>query len=120
MGELLITKGNQSKRGEKKKTLAERVVLGTNTLVILLIFLICTVSISYLVHSNRSAAKGYILKELKEDEKKLMQDANYWSLKLSKLTSLKRLERSSIASQMHGMTSDIVYIQEDTTVALKR
>ncbi len=117
MGELLMTRGRTTRRGEKKKTLSQRVVFGTNTLVVLLIFLICTVSISHLIHSNKSAAKGYILKELKEEEKLLMQKANYWSLKLSKLTSLNRLESSKISSTMRPLP-EIVYLKNDTSVAL--
>lgn len=118
MATLLFTRSNTHRIGLKKKTLAERVTLGANTLVIVIIALICVVSVSYLIHSNKTAAKGYILKELKEEERILAQQANYWSLKVSREQSLKSLKTSHEVARM-TKTDQIVYMNnKDSQVAL--
>lgn len=117
MPTVLLTKGQDTRPGMKKKTLAERVTIGANTLVIVLITLICMVSVAYLVHANKSAAKGYVLKELKEEEKVLQQKANYWALKVSKSKSLSSLSNSKIQQSMRP-TNKVVFIKGDTAVAL--
>lgn len=119
MATLLLTKGSTSKVGVKKKTLAQQVSIGANTLVIVIIALICLVSVSYLISSNRSAARGYILKELQEEEKQLQQVANYWSLKISKARSLKSISSAGIQSKMRPI-SDVAFVKGDTAVALLR
>lgn len=117
MATLLLTKGASSKVGVKKKTLAQQVSIGANTLVIVIISMICLVSVSYLISSNRSAARGYILKELQEDEKHLQQIANYWALKISKSRSLKSISSAAIQKQMRPI-DDVAFIKGDTAVAL--
>ncbi len=118
MATLLLTHGSRTSRGVKKRTLAERVTIGANTLVVIIIALIALVSVSYLFHSNKSAAKGYILKELKEEEAALNQQANYWALKVSREQSYKALKTSKELTQMAPATT-LVYVDSDTEVALK-
>lgn len=117
MATLLMTKGTSSKVGVKKKTLAQQVSIGANTLVIVIISMICLVSVSYLISSNRSAARGYILKELQVEEKQLQEIANYWSLRISKARSLKSISSAGIERQMRPI-DDVAYIKGDTAVAL--
>ena len=119
MATLLLTKGSSNRNGIKKKTLAQQVTIGANTLVIVIISMICLVSVSYLISSNRSAARGYILKELQEEEKQLLQIANYWSLKISKSRSLKAISASPMQRNMRP-AGDVVYVKGDTAVALLR
>lgn len=117
MATLLLTKGTSSRVGVKKKTLAQQVSVGANTLVIVIISMICLVSVSYLISSNKSAARGYILKELQEEEKQLQQISNYWALKISKARSLKSISSSSIEKDMRPI-SDVAYLKGDAEVAL--
>lgn len=117
MATLLLTKGSSAKTGLKKKTLAQQVSIGANTLVIVIISMICVVSVSYLISSNRSAARGYILKELQVEEKQLQQIANYWSLKISKTRSLKSIETSPIQQKMRPI-NNVAFVKGDTAVAL--
>lgn len=119
MATLLLTKGSTNRLGVKKKTLAQQVRIGANTLVIVIISMICLVSVSYLISSNRSAARGYILKELQEEEKQLQQIANYWSLKISKARSLKAISTSPMQKHMRP-AGDIAFVKGDTAVALLR
>lgn len=109
MATLLFTRSNSTRLGLKKKTLAERVTLGANTLVIIIISLICFVSVSYLVHSNKTAAKGYVLKELREEEQVLSAQANYWALKVSREQSLGSLKASHAVAKMKK-ADQIVYM----------
>ena len=117
MATLLLTKGTSSRIGVKKKTLAQQVSIGANTLVIVIISMICLVSVSYLISSNKSAARGYILKELQEEEKQMQQVANYWALKISKARSLKSISTAAIQHQMRPI-GDVAYLKGDTAVAL--
>jgi len=120
MATLLLTRSNTTRTGVKKKTLGQRVTIGANSLVVIIISLICLVSVSYLIQSNRSAAKGFVLKELKEEEQQLSQQANYWALKVSRARSLRSLETSAISRRM-STTTDIVYVNpKDTAVALSK
>jgi len=119
MATLLLTRGSTSKKGVKKKTLQERVVVGANTLVMIIIALICLVSVSYLIQSNKSAAKGYVLKELQEEEKHLQEQSNFWALKISRARSLKAVEHANVEKDMHDI-ADRVFMKGETKVALRK
>ena len=119
MTSLLLTKGSSIKPGVKKKTLAERVNIGANSLVIVIISLICMVSVSYLIHSNKSSAKGFVLEQLQKEQRDLDQELSFWELKVARATSLTSLHGSSIASQMKK-TQDIEFIRGDTAVAVNK
>lgn len=119
MSTLLITKTSTAQSGMKKKTLSEKVTVGANTLVVLIISSICIVSVAYLVHSNKSAAKGYVLKQLKEQEKTLDQEVSYWELKVAKMKSLHALEQTAVAREMHA-AAKVEFVRGDTAVAVNK
>ncbi|MFN7160856.1 MAG: hypothetical protein ACK4NC_04590 [Candidatus Gracilibacteria bacterium] len=119
MAALLLTTGSSGKQGIKKKTLAERVSIGANSLVIVIISLICMVSVSYLLHSNKSSAKGYVLEQLQKEQRNLDQDLSFWELKIARAKSLEALEKSSIAQSM-TKAKKLEFIRGDTAVAVNK
>lgn len=119
MTSLLLTKGSNGKQGVKKKTLAERVSIGANSLVIVIISLICMVSISYLVHSNKSSAKGYVLEQLQKEQRELDQALSFWELKVARAKSLTALHASSIATKM-VRSQNLEFVRGDSAVAVNK
>lgn len=116
MSSILITNSGTTKKGFKKKTLAQKVHIGANSLIIFIVSLICVISLIYLVHSNQTATKGYILKELQREKNDLAIENEIWDMKISRARSLSSLQNNSYVSDM-VRADEPIFVRGDSAFA---
>ena len=116
MSHLLITRTRSPKKGFKKRTLAETVHIGANSLVIFVVTLICLISLAYLVHSNKTATKGYVLKQLQKEKSQLVIENEIWDMKISRARSLASLGSNSFVAKMVD-SSTPTFVRGDSAMA---
>jgi hypothetical protein len=64
------------------------------------VLLALSVSLIYLAHANRTATRGYILKNLEIEKNSLRTQSEIWEQKVSEAKSLTAIERSGVLSGM--------------------
>lgn len=100
MNQVIITRSSETVRGARRTTLAQKISVGQNTLVMVLIILITIVSLLYLVHQNSSATKGYALKVLEYEYDELLQKNEVWNMRIATEKSLRTITESPVINGM--------------------
>jgi hypothetical protein len=89
------------------------------SIIAVLVFIFCGLSLIYLSHANMVATKGYKIKKLQEDRSQLQAELDVWNLKLARLQSVHSLDNSSKITAMQKTEEAPQFIKTDTQVALK-
>jgi len=100
---------NKTSRAVRKKTLSQKIEFGKTSLTFLTIILVAVVSLVYLAHANKSATKGYVLKELQQEEVILARDLEVVEMQIAEATSLQTLSLDAgLASMITAENYDLV------------
>lgn len=108
---------NKTSRAVRKKTLSQKIEFGKTSLTFLTIILVAMVSLVYLAHANKSATKGYVLKELQQEQVVLLKKLEVVDMQIAEATSLQKLDGDAVVASM--ITADgYDMIVGDTAVAM--
>ena len=91
---LTFTKSNTAKRGIRKKTISDKLRVGSVTLGFITVTLICLLSLFYLSGVNSLATKGYDIKFYEERLNELKKENQRLKTEAAELQSMRRLKDS--------------------------
>ncbi|MFH0776223.1 MAG: hypothetical protein V1936_01265 [Patescibacteria group bacterium] len=97
---LILSNSREARPGIRRRTLSNRVEVGTFSLMVIVILLALAVSLIYLAHANRTATRGYILKKLEIEKNDLRTQSEIWEQRVSEAKSLNAIEQSGILKKM--------------------
>lgn len=117
MASLLVTATRNVKPGIKKRTLSEKVQVGSVSLTVVLILLTSVISVIYLFYVNIYATKGYTFKTLEQERTKLTLNSEEWDMKIARSKSLESLKNNELVSNMVKDQQQPLFIRGDTAVA---
>lgn len=109
MPPVLITRSASTLRGVRKTTLSRKLAIGETSLIIILVVLISLTSMLYLVHSNKSATKGYELKILDLEHEELVQHNEVWNMRIAEAKAMRTILNSAVVNNM-TKNGDIVFL----------
>lgn len=110
MPSFLITRSSSTVRGVRKTTFSRKIAIGESTLVILLVVLISLVSLLYLVHSNKSATKGYALKMLEREYQELVQINEVWNMRIAESKAMRTILSSNVVNGMYD-SDEVIFLE---------
>jgi hypothetical protein len=113
---LILSNSREARPGIRRRTLSNRVEVGTFSLMVVSVLLALAVSLIYLAHANRTATRGYILKKLEIEKNDLRTQSEIWEQKVSEAKSLSALEASGVLSKMVDVEKPI-YLQAKAVAA---
>lgn len=106
---------SSSPRPTRRRTIVPRVYIGSTTLAILLVGVMCCMAILSLLHSNRAATRGYELRAVQSRHEELANEAKVLRMRVAELQALKHLDATT------GLVAagSIDRVRVDHRVALK-
>ncbi len=120
MAHILVTESlAHGKKKSKKTTLGHEVKIGVHSLLIFNIIIICVLTVTYIIHSNKTATTGYVLKQLEDERKRLVIQSEVWDMKISRAQSL-LMKKSSPTILSMQQISDPLFTRGDSAVAMKK
>ena len=114
MGRLSITRSNNISIGKNRKGFSSRIKSGPITMVTVVIFLICVLSLFFLAQVFQSSTKGYEITELQNQIDDLEEQNKSLEIEAAELKSFENLKNE--ASSLNMVSTDkIVYIKKSGT-----
>ncbi|MFH0833767.1 MAG: hypothetical protein V2A63_00030 [Patescibacteria group bacterium] len=107
---LILSNSREARPGIRKRTLSNRIEVGTFSLMVVAILLALAVSLIYLAHANRTATRGYALKTLEIEKNNLRTQSEIWEQKVSEAKSLTEIEKSGVLKEMIDV-KDPIYLK---------
>ena len=82
---------NNTSNSVRKKTLSQKVEVGINLLIFMIIVIVAIISLIFLAHANKNATKGYALKNLEKQRTNLVTENEVWDMEIANVKSLENL-----------------------------
>ncbi len=117
MASLLVTATRNTKPGVKKRTLSEKVHVGSVSLTVVILILTSVVSVTYLFFVNIYATKGYTFKNLEQERTNLILEGEKWDMLIARNNSLESLKNNPVVANMVKSEKLPQFIRGDTAVA---
>lgn len=104
-------------RQNNRSPLSQRIRLSSTALVVVLIFMICGISILYLIEFNKLSTAGIIIDDLQAKRDKLIIENETWNMRIADLKSLDVIKSQNIVRSMVDIGSNVEYVgtSEKTT-----
>ena len=119
-GSVLITKTRHNKKRVRRRTLSQKVQMGSVSLIVILSVIIGFVSLFYLAHNNSQANKGNDFTNLRVKRKEIIYNIEEWERKISEVQTIDNLVESKYVADMvkpNNGDGRIKYIRGDTGIA---
>lgn len=100
----------------RKNTLSQKVEVGVNALVFVIIALVALVSLLYLANANRNATKGYALKTLEMERTRLITENEIWDMEIARVQALNNIQNDNNVRYMVKADAPM-YVRGDTAIA---
>ena len=100
------------------RTLSQKVEVGINALLFVIIALVALISLAYLANSNANATKGYALKNLELKRSQLVTENEVWDMEIAKTQALESLQNDPKVQKMVKADQPL-FIRGDTAIAAK-
>jgi cell division protein FtsL len=114
MSRLSITRSSTISLGKNRRGFSSRLKSGPVTMVMVVIFLICVLSLFFLAQVFQSSTKGYEITELHNQIKNLEEQNKSLEIEAAELKSFENLKNEADTLNMVG-TNNIVYIKRSGT-----
>ena len=97
---LILSNSASAQPGIRRRTLSNRVEVGTFSLMVIAVLLALAISLLYLAHANRTATRGYAIKTLEIEKNELTTELEIWDQRVSEAKSLEAIKNSAAFSAM--------------------
>lgn len=123
MSSVLVVSTRGTRISLHRRTLSQSIRVGVVTLSVMLILLIATVLVAYLMASNVSATKGYVIKELKQERETLHRTAEHLTMTISQAAALDGVAGSDTNGLAAGLVlpeiGSVAFVEAQAQVAKK-
>jgi len=102
----------------RSRTLSQKVEVGINALLFVIIALVAVISLAYLANANHNATKGYALKNLELKRTNLLTENEVWDMEIAKTQALENVQNDPRIQRM-VKANEPMFVRGDTAIAAK-
>lgn len=119
MARLVITNSSEVRQGFRKKALRTHLRLGSVSLIFTLAVLIAVLSVLQLLHANRVATRGYIIRNLEIEKAQVLNDNQILKMQVARAKSLTSIIKNETTMRMVEVTQPtFLIVGSDLTRAI--